>query len=68
MLLLDEPTATLDRNNARMIMDCLHELARQLKVTVLIICHDKELVQEYSRGNSFVMKQNADGTRLIQRQ
>jgi ABC-type lipoprotein export system ATPase subunit len=67
ILLLDEPTATLDRKNARMIMDCLYELAVQLKVTVLIICHDKELVQEYSRGNSFAMQQREDGTRLIKR-
>lgn len=67
ILLLDEPTATLDRKNAHMIMDCLYELAVQLKVTILIICHDKELVQEYSRGNSFVMQQREDGTRLIQR-
>jgi ABC-type lipoprotein export system ATPase subunit len=67
VLLLDEPTATLDRNNARMIMDCLYELAAQLKVTILIICHDKELVQEYARGNSFVMKHGDGGTRLVQR-
>jgi hypothetical protein len=33
----------------------------------LIICHDKELVQEYSRGNSFVMQQRDDGARLIKR-
>lgn len=67
LLLLDEPTATLDKNNADLIMKCLHQLATQLKVTMLIICHDRELVGRYSQGNSVTMKLLENGTREIVR-
>lgn len=49
ILLLDEPTATLDKQNAQLIMKVLHQLAEQLKITMLIICHDKELVAQYGK-------------------
>lgn len=58
VLLLDEPTATLDRKNARMVMDNLSLLVEALKITVLIICHDKEIIQEYAQENSFVMRRD----------
>ena len=65
LLLLDEPTATLDKKNADLIMQCLFQLAEQLKVTMLIICHDKELVKKYAQGNSFIIQQLENGTRII---
>ncbi len=65
LLLLDEPTATLDKKNADLIMQCLFQLAEQLKVTMLIICHDKELVKQYAQENNFVIQQLEDGTRMI---
>jgi len=65
MLLLDEPTATLDTENAKMIIECLQQLAVELKVTMLIICHDKELVKKYSDHNCYVLEKNSDGQRLI---
>lgn len=37
-------------------MDCLYALTAELKITVLIVCHDKELVREYAQDNSFVMQ------------
>lgn len=55
ILLLDEPTATLDKKNAKMIIECLQQLATELKVTMLFICHDKELVQAYAKENHFIM-------------
>ena len=65
LLLLDEPTATLDKKNAHMIMHYLFKLAEQLHVTMLLICHDKELVNEYKDGGRFVMEKSADGTRYF---
>ena len=65
LLLLDEPTATLDKKNADLIMQCLFQLAEQLKVTMLIICHDKELVKQYAHGNSFIIRQLENGRRVI---
>lgn len=49
ILLLDEPTAALDAHNAKMIMEFLQSLAQEHGLTVLIISHDLELVQQYAR-------------------
>ncbi|HEV2601805.1 MAG TPA: energy-coupling factor ABC transporter ATP-binding protein [Candidatus Babeliales bacterium] len=65
LLLLDEPTATLDKKNAHHVMRCLYQLAQELKVTMVVICHDKELVAEYAQGNSFIMEQSEDGLRVL---
>lgn len=67
LLLLDEPTATLDVKNTQLIMQCLNQLAEQLKVTMLIICHDKELVRAYAKDNSFCMRHTQQGERILQR-
>ncbi|MCB9493771.1 MAG: ABC transporter ATP-binding protein [Epsilonproteobacteria bacterium] len=49
ILLLDEPTAALDDQNARMVMEFVQMLVDKNDVTVLIVCHDKELVAEYAQ-------------------
>jgi ABC-type lipoprotein export system ATPase subunit len=67
LLLLDEPTATLDKKNAHLVMRCLFQLAAQLKVTMLIICHDKELVAQYAQGNSVMMRQLENGERVLEK-
>lgn len=66
ILLLDEPTATLDKHNAQLIMQILHQLAGQLKVTMLIICHDKQLVANYGR-RVIKIEQLANGQRQFVR-
>jgi len=49
ILLLDEPTAALDDKNAEMVMLFLGELlTSNPDLTILIICHDKELVETYA--------------------
>lgn len=68
LLLLDEPTATLDKKNADLIIQCLFQLAAQLQVTMLIICHDKELIRRYAQENNFIIQQKEDGTRVIDEQ
>ncbi len=65
LLLLDEPTATLDKNNAQMVIESLYVLAQQLQVTMLIICHDKELVKKYDQGTDFTMKMLENGERIV---
>jgi len=49
ILLLDEPTAALDDQNTNMVMEFLSELVRTTDLIILMICHDKELVQRYAR-------------------
>jgi len=68
ILLLDEPTAALDEKNAHMVMDFLTTILQSLPLTVLIICHDRTVVKNYSPGHFFEM--NVDektGNRLLQR-
>lgn len=65
LLLLDEPTATLDKYNAIFIMDILAMLAKQLQVTMLIICHDNEIVKRYA-DRCFVIKKDGVERRIIQ--
>lgn len=47
-------------------MRCLYQLAAQLKVTMLIICHDKELVEHYAQGSGFMMRQLENGERVLE--
>ncbi len=48
ILLLDEPTAALDEQNAAMVMEFVQMLVQKTGMTVLIICHDNELVERYA--------------------
>ena len=67
VLLLDEPTAALDPENAHMIMDFLSKLAESQHLTVLIISHDKELIKTYSCGSSSELYKTEAGTQDIRR-
>lgn len=58
LLLLDEPTATLDEQNTHMVMDFLQHLVATTPITILIISHDREVVLKYSAGSYFEL---ADG-------
>lgn len=53
VLLLDEPTAALDTKNSQMVMAFLHHLLQSTKLTILAICHDKELVSTYAQDGYF---------------
>lgn len=65
VLLLDEPTAALDQENATMVMDFIRELAVSLNLTVLIISHDKELVNAYSAGSYSELYKKEDLSRAV---
>lgn len=43
LLLLDEPTANLDKDNRRMVIDILHSLSISEIPTIIMVTHDKEL-------------------------
>ncbi len=67
VLLLDEPTAALDDKNAGMVIAFLQALLSANKeLTVLIICHDKELVEEYAQDHYHQIEVNEDKTRTIE--
>lgn len=68
ILLLDEPTAALDDKNGGMVMRFLQELlATQKELTVLVICHDKELVDAYAGKQYYQIDITNSNTRTIQR-
>lgn len=43
ILLADEPTGNLDRENSRIIMDLLREANRRLGQTIILVTHDEQL-------------------------
>lgn len=62
ILLLDEPTATLDEQNADMVFEFLKALRG---ITILVVCHDQELVHRHATGQHLHMEIDAHGTRSI---
>jgi cell division transport system ATP-binding protein len=48
VLLADEPTGNLDPKNAAKIMEILQEINKQDGITMLIVTHSQELVNEFS--------------------
>jgi ABC-type cobalamin/Fe3+-siderophores transport system ATPase subunit len=48
VLLLDEPTATLDEQNAHLVLSFLKKLVERSPIIVIIISHDTSLVQSYA--------------------
>ena len=67
VLLLDEPTAALDAHNSKMIMEFLQLLVDENGLTVLIISHDPELVQQHAKKHYYQFTMRDDGTRSVER-
>lgn len=47
-LLLDEPTAALDRENAKAVISCLAQWTRQPGKSIVMISHADKLISEYA--------------------
>ena len=47
LLIADEPTKDLDLNATRALMDCLNDLNRKERLTVLFVTHDLTLAAKY---------------------
>lgn len=62
VLLLDEPTAALDEQNASMVFEFLKALKG---ITMLIVCHDQELISRYTTGKHLHMEMDACGERSL---
>lgn len=65
MILLDEPTATLDPTNARMVFQFLRALMEEVELTALVICHDQELVDAFRDGSSYHIQIGEGGVRHL---
>jgi len=53
-LLLDEPTAAFDDKNTKMVMQFLQRLQQERNLTILMICHDADLLS-YSSSKPLVI-------------
>lgn len=49
ILLADEPTGAVDTKTANQILDVFRELCRDLKVTIVIVTHDRQLSRKMDR-------------------
>ncbi len=67
ILLLDEPTATLDEENALLVFEFLRILTER-NITILVVCHDRELVSGYVTGQNLYMIKKENGLRTIMAQ
>lgn len=67
ILLLDEPTSALDPHNTKLVMDFLHKLCHELGLTILIINHDKEVIENYASHGYFELYMQESGIRAIRR-
>lgn len=50
IMLLDEPTATMDEENARLVINFLAELADRSQITIILVVHQKELIRQYCKN------------------
>ena len=49
IVLADEPTASLDKQSGREVVDLMHDLAREQGVTVLLVTHDNRILDVADR-------------------
>lgn len=47
VIFADEPTASLDEANARLVMQALVESSKELRATLFVITHDSDLAQTF---------------------
>ncbi|MGB4851295.1 MAG: ABC transporter ATP-binding protein, partial [Ignavibacteria bacterium] len=52
-LLADEPTANLDKKNSGIVIDLIKNLCHENKIILLLVSHEKEVVEEFKLQRYF---------------
>ncbi len=65
LLLLDEPTATLDEENAKFFFEFLQHLLQTNNLTALVISHDSTLINTYCTGTQLHLLKDDQQRRVI---
>ncbi len=53
LLLADEPTANLDKKNSGIVIDLIKNLCHENKIILLLVSHEKEVVEEFKLQRYF---------------
>lgn len=53
IILADEPTANLDSKNSSLIIDLIKELCLENKISLIIVSHEKDVTENFSRVKHF---------------
>ena len=64
-LLLDEPTAALDEEGAKMVFDFLQTAAKERDLSILAVCHDRELIEAHATGRHLHLTVQPNGLRVF---
>ncbi|HBY05777.1 MAG: ABC transporter ATP binding protein [candidate division TM6 bacterium GW2011_GWE2_42_60] len=69
VLLLDEPTAALDDQNAQAVMEFLQMLTHTTGLVTIVISHDRELIERFSADYYFELSADQKtGVRTLKKQ
>jgi putative ABC transport system ATP-binding protein len=49
VILADEPTAALDTEHGRAVMDLLRQLGREENAAVIVVTHDERMIEGFDR-------------------
>ena len=60
VILADEPTASLDDDNAHAALNLLQATAKRLNATLLIATHDARVMQQLSHAETLLFSKNSD--------
>lgn len=57
VIMLDEPTSALDNKNTMSVIENIILFCKEKNITVIIISHDKELIEEYAQNHIILKKE-----------
>ena len=60
IILADEPTASLDKKNSKILMDCLLSYHKDYSPTLVVVSHDSSVLSRFTNNLSLNQRREAD--------